>query len=87
MLLYEYQFQIRHNKQLTKKRTLGVPALERSVAKQFGTGGLNQVVGCTNITLARTGSPNEQTSTNCLGEITPTHPSAKQCCMQKHTNI
>jgi hypothetical protein len=28
-----------------------------------------------------------KTSTNCLGEITPTHPSAQQCCMQKHTNI
>ncbi len=45
-----------HHKQLTKKRTLGVTALERSVAKQFATGGLNQVLGCTNLTLAPTGS-------------------------------
>jgi hypothetical protein len=29
----------------------------------------------------------EQTSTCCLGEITPTNPSSRQCCMQKHTNI
>ena len=29
----------------------------------------------------------EQTSTTCLGKITPTHTSARQCCMQKHTNI
>ena len=82
------------------KRTRGVTALERSVAKQFATGGLNQVLGCTNLTLAPTGShinrtichwgfksgsrvhqphnfPNrfsyEQTSTSCLGKITPTH--------------
>jgi hypothetical protein len=31
-------------------------------------------------------SPNsfsyEHTSTSCLGEISPTHPSAKPCCMQ-----
>jgi hypothetical protein len=46
----------RNHKQLTKKRTLGVTALERSVAKQFVTGGLNQVLGCTNLTLATTGS-------------------------------
>jgi hypothetical protein len=45
-----------HHKQLTIKRTLGVTALERSVAKQFATWGLNQVLGCTNLTLARTGS-------------------------------
>jgi hypothetical protein len=45
-----------HHKQLRKKRTLGVTALERSVAKQFATGGLNQVLGCTNLTLAPTGS-------------------------------
>ncbi len=29
----------------------------------------------------------QQTSTGCLREITPTHLSAQQCCMQKHTNI
>ncbi len=29
----------------------------------------------------------QQTSTSCLGEITPTKPTAQQCCMQKHTNI
>jgi hypothetical protein len=45
-----------HHKQLTKKRILGVTALERSVAKQFATGGLYQVLGCTNLTLAPTGS-------------------------------
>jgi hypothetical protein len=45
-----------HHKHLTKKRTLGVTALERSVAKQCATGGLNQVLGCTNLTLAPTGS-------------------------------
>jgi hypothetical protein len=39
-----------------KKRTLRVTTLERSVAKQFATGGLNQVLGCTKLTLAPTGS-------------------------------
>jgi hypothetical protein len=29
----------------------------------------------------------EQTSTRCLGEITPTHPSARQCYTQRHTNV
>ncbi len=48
--------QIRRHKQLTKKRTLGVTALEQSVAKQFATGGLNQVLGCTSLTLAPKGS-------------------------------
>jgi hypothetical protein len=43
-------FQNRHHKQLTKLRTRGVIALERSMAKQFTTGGLNQVLGCTNLT-------------------------------------
>jgi hypothetical protein len=37
------QFQNRHHKQRTNLRTWGVSALERSVAKQFATGGLNQV--------------------------------------------
>jgi hypothetical protein len=37
-------------------RTCGVTALERSVAKQFATEGLNQVLGRTNLTLAPTGS-------------------------------
>jgi hypothetical protein len=32
-----------HHKQFTIMRTLGVTALERSVAKQFATGGLNPV--------------------------------------------
>ena len=50
------QFQNRRHKQLTKVRTRGVTALERSVAKQIATGGLNQVLGCTNLTLAPTGS-------------------------------
>jgi hypothetical protein len=45
-----------HHKQLTKKRTLRVTAMERSVAKQFATGDLNQVLECTNLTLAPTGS-------------------------------
>jgi hypothetical protein len=40
----------------TKKRTRGVTSLERSVAKQFATVGLNQVLGCTNLTLGPTGS-------------------------------
>ena len=48
--------QIGRHKQLTKKRTFGDTALERSVAKQIATGGLNQVLGCTNLTLAPTGS-------------------------------
>jgi hypothetical protein len=39
MRLQEHQLQIRHHKQLTKKRTIGVTAFERSVAKQFPTGG------------------------------------------------
>ena len=39
------QFQNRRHKQLTKVRTRGVTALERSVAKQIATGGLNQVLG------------------------------------------
>jgi hypothetical protein len=51
------QFQNRRHKQLTKVRTRGVTALEWSVAKQISTGGLNQVLGWTNLTLARTGSP------------------------------
>ncbi len=54
--LYNNQFQNRRHKQLTKVRTRGVTALERSVAKQIATGGLNQVLGCTNLTLAPTGS-------------------------------
>jgi hypothetical protein len=33
--------------------------------------GLNQVLGCTNLILASTGS-HQQTSTSCFGEITPT---------------
>jgi hypothetical protein len=37
-------------------RTRELTALERSVAKQFATGDLNQVLGCTNLTLAPTGS-------------------------------
>jgi hypothetical protein len=49
------QFQNRRHKQLTQVRTRGATALERSVAKQFATGGLNQVLGCTNLTLAPTG--------------------------------
>jgi hypothetical protein len=44
------------------------------VAKQFATGGLNLVLGCTRLTLA----PTKQTSTICLGEITPTQPSTRQ---------
>jgi hypothetical protein len=59
----------------TKKRTLGITALERSVEKHFATGGLNQVLGCTNITCPKKFSY-QQTSTSCLSEITPTHPSA-----------
>jgi hypothetical protein len=50
------QFQNRRHKQLTKVRTRGVSALERTVAKQIATGGLNQVLGCTNLTLAPTDS-------------------------------
>jgi hypothetical protein len=47
--------------QTINERTLGVTALERSVAKKFDTDGLNQVLGCTNLTLASTGSHmNEQ---------------------------
>jgi hypothetical protein len=53
---YNNQLQKRHQKQLTKVRTRGITALERSVAKQFATGGLNQVLGCTKLTLAPTGS-------------------------------
>jgi hypothetical protein len=69
--------QIRRHKQLTKKRTLGVTALEQSVAKQIATGGLNQVLGCTNLTLAPTCSHiNKQVQVVYLvGEKTPTHPS------------
>jgi hypothetical protein len=37
-------------------RTRWVTALGRSVAKQFATGGLIQVLGCTNLTLAPIGS-------------------------------
>jgi hypothetical protein len=77
----------REDKQLTKKRTLGVNALERSVAKQFGTSGLNQVLRCTNLTLAPTDSHMNIQAQSCLGEITPAHPSAQECCVQKHTNI
>ncbi len=54
--IFNNHFQNRHHKQLTKLRTRGVTALERSVAKQFATGGLNQVRGCTNLSLAPTGS-------------------------------
>jgi hypothetical protein len=46
----------RRHKQLKKLRTRGVSTLEGSVAKQFASGGLNQVLGCTNLTLAPTGS-------------------------------
>jgi hypothetical protein len=38
MGLSENQFQIRHHNLLAKKRTLGVTALKRLVAKQFATG-------------------------------------------------
>jgi hypothetical protein len=44
------------HKQLTNMRARGVTALQRAMAKQFATGGLNQVLGCTNLTLAPTGS-------------------------------
>jgi hypothetical protein len=54
--LYNNPFQNRRHKQFTKVRTRGVTEFERSVAKQFATGGLNQVSGCTNPTLAPTGS-------------------------------
>jgi hypothetical protein len=54
--LYNNPFQKRRNKQFTKVRTRGVTALERSVAKQFATVDLNQVLECTNLTLAPTGS-------------------------------
>jgi hypothetical protein len=37
---------------------------------------LNQVLGCTNLTLAPTGSHINKQVQSCLGEITPTHPSA-----------
>jgi hypothetical protein len=47
-LLYNNQFKNTRHKQLTKMRTRGVTALEWSVAKQ--------VLGCTNLTLAPTGS-------------------------------
>jgi hypothetical protein len=53
---YNNQFQNRCHKQLTNVRTRGVTALDRWVAKQFATGGLNQVLGCTNLALATTGS-------------------------------
>ena len=82
--LYNDQFQNRRHKQLTKVRTRGVTALERSMEKQFSTGGLNQVLGRTNLTLAAIGSHMKQTSTSCLGEISP---SIRQFCMQKHTNM
>ena len=52
--LYNNQFQNRRHKQLTKVRTGGFTALERSMAKQFATGGFNQVLECTNLTLAQT---------------------------------
>jgi hypothetical protein len=43
--LYNNQFQNWRHKPLTKLRTRGVTALERSVAKQFATGGFNQGLG------------------------------------------
>jgi hypothetical protein len=46
-----------------------------SVAKQFATGGLNHVLVCTNLTLAPNRFSDEQTSSSCLGEFAPTHPS------------
>jgi hypothetical protein len=72
---------------INKTENPRVTTLERSVAKQFATGGLDQVLGCRNLTLAPTGSHINKTSISCLGEITPTHQSALQCCMQKYTNI
>jgi hypothetical protein len=65
--LYNDQFQNRRHKQLTKMRTRGVTALKRSVAKPFATGGLYQILWCTNITLVPTHSQknnNNKTTTN-----------------------
>jgi hypothetical protein len=45
-------------------RTIGVTALERLVANHFSIGGLNQVIGCTNLTLAPTGSQEQLTKRN-----------------------
>lgn len=46
----------RHHKQLTNRKSSVTTAEERSVVKQFGTDGLNFVFGCTNLTLAPSGS-------------------------------
>jgi hypothetical protein len=43
------------------------------VAKQFATGDLNQVLGCTNLTLAPTGFHINK-KLQVTSEITPTHP-------------
>jgi hypothetical protein len=56
-------------------RTRGFTALERSVANQIATEGLNQVLGCTNLTLAPTGS-----HMNKQVQITPTRQSVQQDC-------
>jgi hypothetical protein len=76
-------FQNRRHKQLKKKRTRGVTALERSVANCWFKPGsrVHQPHTCPNR------FSYEQTSTSCLREITPTHPSIRKCCVKKHTNI
>jgi hypothetical protein len=60
------QFQNRRNKQLTKLRIRGITALERSVAKQFAIGGINQVPSCTKPHTCTNRFSNEHTSTSCL---------------------
>jgi hypothetical protein len=63
-----------------------VTALERSVTKQFAAGGLNQVLGCTNLTLAPTGShTNKQVKLSLVKKLNPTNQLDKVACKSTQT--
>jgi hypothetical protein len=68
-------------------RIRGVSALERSAAKQFATGGSNQVLGCTNVTLVPTGSHiNKKAQVVLVKQLHPTHQLNNVVCkIIKHT--
>jgi hypothetical protein len=58
------------------------------VAKQFATWGLNQVLGCTNLTLAPTGSQiNKQVQVVLVKLLQPTHQLNNVACKSTHKNL
>jgi hypothetical protein len=80
MDLYKDQFHIRHHKELTKLRTwwCRIGTVSGTIIWHCV---INQVLGCTNLTLTIRMFLFEQTSTSCLGILVLTHPSTRQCCI------